>query len=102
MLQRKESADNRGASILESLDKQGSITAAAINLRMSYRFVWGYISLMQKALNAKIIVTHRGGPRGENGGGGAALTPFARKLLTEFRSKELQLEHFLLNDKKTT
>jgi molybdate transport system regulatory protein len=84
--------DNKGAAILETIDKQGSITATAINLKMSYRFVWGYISLMQKALKGKIIVTHRGGTHGENGGGGATLTPLARRLLREFRSKEILLE----------
>ncbi len=81
--------DNKGAAILENIDKQGSITAAAIKLRISYRFVWGYIAVMQRALKAKIIVTHRGC---KSGGGGTSLTPLARRLLSDFRSKEILLE----------
>jgi molybdate transport system regulatory protein len=79
-----------GAQILEAIDKYGSIDGAAKKLQMSYKFVWDYLTRMRRILKEQIILTHRGGtgPRKKRGGGGATLTPVARKLLKEYRSTQ--------------
>ena len=79
-----------GAQILEAIDKYGSIDGAAKKLEMSYKFVWDYLTRMRKILKEQIILTHRGGigRRKKRGGGGATLTPLARKLLKDYTSKQ--------------
>jgi len=87
-----------GAQILEAIEDSGSISAAAEALGMSYKFVWDYLVRMRRILRSPIVVTHRGGGRGtEKGGGGATLTPFARNILQEFHSTETTLKKLLKN-----
>ena len=82
-----------GAQILEAVDTLGSISAAASELGMSYRFTWNYIKRMEERLGKPMIVTRRGGaPRGKRkGGGGAELTTIARALVEGYRATEAQL-----------
>jgi molybdate transport system regulatory protein len=82
-----------GAQILEAIDRQGSITAAAKELHMSYKFVWDYLTRMSNRLNKPVIVTRRGGTRHRKrkGGGGTRLTPLANALLKNYRATENRL-----------
>ena len=64
-----------GAGILEQIEKINSISKAAKDLGMSYRYVWSYIQQIQKTTGEKILITHRGG---KSGGGGARLTDFGK------------------------
>ena len=79
-----------GAQILEAIDEYGSITEAAEELEMSYKFVWSYLTRMRRRLHRPLVVTHRGGAqnRRKKGGGGTTLTPVARALLNEFKETE--------------
>ena len=79
-----------GAQILEAIDRQGSIAAAANELDMSYKFVWDYLTRMSTRLKRPVIVTRRGGTRHgtRKGGGGAKLTPLAQALLKNYKTTE--------------
>jgi molybdate transport system regulatory protein len=66
--------------ILEAIDRLGSIRAAAEELQMSYRAVWGRIKATEKRLDIKLVETVPGGGPGR----GARLTPLARELLTRY------------------
>jgi len=92
-----------GAQILEAIDECGSISAAAEELEMSYKFTWDYLIRMRKRLRQPVIVTRRGGTRGgeKKGGGGTTLTPAARALLNEFRETERLLESVLLKRERS-
>jgi molybdate transport system regulatory protein len=86
-----------GAQILNAIERFGSISAAAKALHMSYRFVWLYLQRMEKRLGETMIITRRGGTRHGKlkGGGGARLTPLARRLLTNYNAMEARLQRQL-------
>lgn len=66
-----------GYDILAAIDRTGSISRAARELGMSYRFVWNYIDKMEQRLGVSVVKGWRGGSRR----GGAQLTPAGRRLL---------------------
>jgi molybdate transport system regulatory protein len=72
--------------ILEKIEELGSIQAAAQELKMSYRAVWGKIKTAEERLGMKLVDTYPGGGKQR----GAALTPEARKLLDLFREFHAQ------------
>ena len=90
-----------GYQILEAVDRLGSISAAANELQMSYRFIWNYVRRMEDRLGKPVIVTRRGGaPHGRRrGGGGAELTRTAKALLDNYRATEAQLRKELASRK---
>jgi len=79
-----------GAQILDAVDEYGSITEAAEELEMSYKFTWDYLTRMKRRLHQPVVVTRRGGTRNgkKKGGGGTTLTPIAKALLKDFRKTE--------------
>ena len=83
-----------GAEILETIDKENSISKAALTLGMSYRYVWNYIQEIQGAMEEQIVQTYKGG---KSGGGGAKLTDLGRSLLGEYRQAEIYLDKVLSN-----
>jgi len=83
-----------GAEILETIDKDHSISKAAETLGMSYRYVWNYIQEIQTALEEQIVETYKGG---KSGGGGAKLTDLGRSLLCEYKQVEIYLNKVLSN-----
>jgi molybdate transport system regulatory protein len=70
--------------ILSAVERHGSILAAAKELRMSYRAVWGKIKATEERLRQPLLTKRTGGVRG----GGSELTPFAQALLERFRHLE--------------
>jgi molybdate transport system regulatory protein len=81
-----------GAEILETIDKDNSISKAAQTLGMSYRYVWNYIQEIQGAMEEQIVETYKGG---KSGGGGAKLTDLGRSLLGEYKQAEIYLDKVL-------
>ncbi|MEM2099626.1 MAG: TOBE domain-containing protein [Candidatus Bathyarchaeia archaeon] len=77
-----------GAEILHAIAKENSLSKAAAALGMSYRYLWNYVQKIQRAVNAPIIETFKGG---KAGGGGARLTPLGENLLHEYRRLEVYL-----------
>ena len=81
-----------GAEILKEIEAQQSLSKAAINLAMSYRYVWNYVKKMDRALGESVVETYKGG---RTGGGGAKLTEVGKALLEEYTSLEGCLAEFL-------
>jgi molybdate transport system regulatory protein len=74
-----------GAEILKAIAKEQSISKAAEKLSMSYRYVWNYLQKIQKAVEAPIVKTYKGG---KAGGGGAKLTALGQSLIEEYQRVE--------------
>jgi molybdate transport system regulatory protein len=72
--------------ILEKIEELGSIKAAAEDLKMSYRAVWGKIKTTEERLGLKLVETTPGGGRNR----GTNLTPAARQLLKVFQQMHEQ------------
>jgi molybdate transport system regulatory protein len=83
-----------GAEILKSIRKEESISKAAQTLGMSYRYVWGYMQNIEKALGEPVLKTFKGG---KSGGGGARLTKRGESLLDEYECLERYLSEVLSN-----
>jgi molybdate transport system regulatory protein len=64
--------------LLESLDRTGSITEAAREMKMSYMRAWTLILTMNKCFREPLVVASRGGRKG---GGGAQLTASGQQVL---------------------
>lgn len=86
-----------GAEILQTIQKLNSISKAAENLQMSYRYVWNYIQEIQQTLGEQIVETYKGG---KQGGGGAKLTDLGKNLLEEYRQVESYMGEVLANQGK--
>ena len=81
-----------GAEILKAIAKEHSISKAAEKLGMSYRYVWNYLQKIQKAVEAPIVETFKGG---KSGGGGAKLTPLGQSLIEEYERVQGYLSEVL-------
>ena len=66
---------------LDAVERSGTIRAAGQEVGWSYRTCLNRIREMERVLGAKVLATARGGP---SGGGGARLTPEARRLVKLF------------------
>ena len=66
--------------ILKAIEEQGSILAAAKELHMSYRAVWGKIKATEERLGQPLLSRRVGGAQG----GGSELTPLGRALVERF------------------
>lgn len=74
-----------GAEILDAIKEVKSISKAASEVGMSYRYVWNYLAKIEKTLKEPVVHTYRGG---RMGGGGAHLTKLGENLLKEYRLVE--------------
>ncbi|UCD97228.1 MAG: TOBE domain-containing protein [Candidatus Bathyarchaeota archaeon] len=74
-----------GAEILEAIKETKSITRAARKIGMSYKYVWNYLSNIEKTLQEPAVYTFKGG---KAGGGGAHLTALGEYLLKEYKRIE--------------
>jgi molybdate transport system regulatory protein len=70
-----------GAEILRNIQERGSISKAAQELGMSYRYVWGYVKNMEVLLGSPVLETFKGG---KSAGGGARLTKLGASLLNKY------------------
>lgn len=68
--------------LLEAVDRTGSINAAAAEMGVHFRTAWEKIKEMEARLGLSLVESQTGG----HGGGGTALTPEARRLLTRFHA----------------
>ncbi len=67
--------------MLEAIQRLGSIQAAAKELKMSYRAIWGRITATETRIGRQLLIRNVGGVAG----GGSQLTPYAIELLEKFR-----------------
>ncbi|MFZ7138321.1 MAG: TOBE domain-containing protein [archaeon] len=78
-----------GAKILETIKQVESISVAAKKAGMSYRYVWNYLSKLQRRLGEPVVITYKGGNKG---GGGAKLTDLGAKLIDEYKQAEAYMK----------
>lgn len=75
--------------LLEQIEKNGTIAAAAESMGMSYRAAWGKIKAAEKQCGISLVATKVGGDTG----GGASLTPQALDLLQRFSRFRQDVDH---------
>jgi len=68
--------------MLEAIDRHNSLLAAAKELKMSYRALWGRIKASEERLRKPLVVRE---------GRGSKLTPFAQELMVRFRRLQLRI-----------
>ena len=66
--------------LLKLVDKEGSISSAAREMKMSYRHAWGVIKEIEETTGKDIVESTRGGEKK----GGSRLTDFAKELIQKF------------------
>ncbi|MFH1320138.1 MAG: LysR family transcriptional regulator [Bacteroidota bacterium] len=66
--------------LLKTIDKQGSLKAAAETLGISYRKAWGDINKTKNLLGFPLVEKHRGG----KSGGNTFLTQDGKKLIKAY------------------
>lgn len=71
-------------ALLEAIDREGSISAAARALGMSYPRAWGLVAQLDAILGEEVVARAPGGRKG----GGATLTEAGRHLVARYRSVE--------------
>ncbi|WP_448204019.1 winged helix-turn-helix domain-containing protein [Azospirillum sp. sgz302134] len=71
-------------SLLEAIDRTGSISAAARSLGMSFRRAWFLVETMNSAFREPVVRTNVGGREG----GGAGLTAFGQEVIARYRRME--------------
>lgn len=77
--------------LLEAIAEQGSLSAAAKSISMSYKKAWRLLDEMNKAAAAPLVITTVGG----KDGGGAQLTETGQAMVNAFNSINDQCWQFL-------
>ena len=72
--------------LLEAIRDTESITKAGLALGMSYRRAWLLVDDMNNCFREPVVAAQAGGSHG----GGAALTPFGRNLIDQYRTIEVE------------
>lgn len=67
--------------LLENIGKEGSISKAATDMKVSYRYAWGLINDAEEFLDVKLLNKKIGGPDG----GGATLTKEGKDMLGHYQ-----------------
>nr|NJM01722.1 LysR family transcriptional regulator [Desulfobacula sp.] len=74
-------------TILEAIEKQGSINAAAKSLGMGYRSMWGRLKKIEQRMGLHLLIRRKGGVSG----GESVLTPEAKLMIEKFRALQQDL-----------
>ena len=80
--------------LLEAVETEGSISAAARAMGMAYRHAWELIDDLNRCFRERVVETASGG----RAGGGARLTPFGREVIRRFRHMEAAACDAMAND----
>lgn len=73
--------------ILQQIERTGSIKDAAAAIERSYRFVWGKLKDVEKALGAPLVEARVGGKQEHR----SVLTPLGRQLVRDFEALRQEL-----------
>lgn len=73
--------------ILQQVEQTGSIKGAAAAIARSYRFVWGKLKDVEKALGAPLVEARVGGKQEHR----SVLTPLGRQLVRDFEALRQEL-----------
>jgi len=71
-------------SLLEAIEREGSLSVAAQSIGMSYRRAWDLLADLNRAFKEPVVATVVGGTRG----GGAQVTKYGQALMKAFRAVE--------------
>lgn len=71
-------------SLLEAIDREGSLSMAARSIGLSYRRAWNLLADLNGSFANPVVATAVGGASG----GGARVTDFGRSLIKAFRALE--------------
>ena len=71
-------------SLLEAIDREGSLSVAARSIGLSYRRAWNLLDDLNRSFANPVVATAVGGASG----GGARVTDFGHSLVAEFRALE--------------
>ena len=74
-------------TILEAIEKEGSINAAAKSLGMGYRSMWGRLKKIEQRMGTPLLIRRKGGISG----GESVLTPEAKLMIEKFRQLQRNL-----------
>ena len=80
--------------LLEAIDAEGSISAAARAMDMAYRHAWDLVDDLNRCFRGGVVITGTGGPAG----GGARLTAMGRELVARFRAMERAANEAIAGD----
>ncbi len=95
-------------TLLEAVDRLGSVNLASKEFGLSYPHAWRYIHELEEVFGINLVETKVGG----RGGGGAKLSVFAKQLVSEYnkfrkpvseiieKRFDETLKLFLMNSKK--
>jgi molybdate transport system regulatory protein len=83
--------------LLESIEKEGSISQAARERHLSYRRAWNMVDIMNQCFKEPLVASVTGG----KGGGGARLTPTGKKVIKLYRKMENKANTAILSEWKT-
>lgn len=70
--------------LLEAIDRDGSISAAAREMGLSYRRAWDMVDTMNRHFQGPLVIRATGG----KGGGGAELSELGRRIAKLYREME--------------
>ncbi len=74
--------------LLEAIQRQGSISQAAKEIKLSYKRAWDMVDTMNHCFKEPLVASSTGG----KGGGGAQLTPLGNQMIDLYRSMESTAE----------
>lgn len=75
------------ADLLDAIEREGSISAAARAMAMSYRRAWLLVDAMNRCWQGPLVGTMPGGAAS----GGARLTPLGREVLAHYRALQAEV-----------
>lgn len=67
--------------LLKMIEEQGSISAAAKQMNMSYKRAWELVDVMNRSFDQAVVVSVAGGSHG----GGAQVTSFGKTLMQAYQ-----------------
>ncbi len=82
---------NTQIRLLKQVLKDGSILAAAKNLKMSYQHAWHILDKVNQLSSLPILIRQKGG----RDGGGCIVSSYGLKLIKAFEANETALKEFL-------
>ena len=77
--------------LLEAVAREGSISAGARAVGMTYKAAWDGLDAMANLFGKPLLAARAGG----KAGGGAEITPFGRRIIEAFRRMEAEMAHAL-------
>ena len=77
--------------LLNEIRRSGSLTGAAKKLKISYQHAWTMIDEMNRAAPKPLVIKQRGGANG----GGAEISGYGLKILTDYALIESQVKKLI-------